>query len=85
MNKIESNFGFKLMALTFNLRDLLRPRIDILKEAGIKPGYHVLDYGCGPGSYISSILPDWSVDPVWSMLWTSIPSLFKWSGTLPQR
>jgi ubiquinone/menaquinone biosynthesis C-methylase UbiE len=40
------------MALSFKFRDFFRPRIDILKEAGIKPGYHVLDYGCGPGSYI---------------------------------
>ena len=52
MHKTESNLGFRLMALAFKLRDLLRPRIGILKEAGIKPGYHVLDYGCGPGSYI---------------------------------
>ncbi|MCG2736688.1 MAG: class I SAM-dependent methyltransferase [Candidatus Methanoperedenaceae archaeon] len=52
MKKTASNLGFKLMALTFNLRDLLRPRINILKEAGIKPGHHVLDYGCGSGSYI---------------------------------
>ena len=52
MHKTESNLGFRLMALAFKLRDLLRPRIGILKEAGIKPGYQVLDYGCGPGSYI---------------------------------
>jgi ubiquinone/menaquinone biosynthesis C-methylase UbiE len=26
--------------------------MDILKEVGIKPGFHVLDYGCGPGSYV---------------------------------
>lgn len=52
MDKIGSNLGFRLMALSFKFRDLLRPRIDILKEVGIKPGYHVLDYGCGSGSYI---------------------------------
>ncbi len=52
MNKTVPNLGFKLIALAFNLRDLFRPRIDILKEAGIKTGYHVLDYGCGSGSYI---------------------------------
>jgi ubiquinone/menaquinone biosynthesis C-methylase UbiE len=40
------------MALTNKLRDFLRPRIQILKEAGIQKGFHVLDYGCGPGSYI---------------------------------
>jgi ubiquinone/menaquinone biosynthesis C-methylase UbiE len=53
MNKTASNPGFRLMALAFKFRDLLRPRIEILKEAGIKPGYHVLDYGCGSGSYIT--------------------------------
>ena len=43
---------FKLMALTYRLRDLFSPRKSILKEAGIKQGFHVLDYGCGSGSYI---------------------------------
>lgn len=50
---MKSNLGFRIMALSFKLRDLLRPRIDILKEVGIKPGYHILDYGCGSGSYIT--------------------------------
>ncbi|MGZ7210545.1 MAG: hypothetical protein ACXVHV_11745, partial [Methanobacterium sp.] len=36
----------------FDTPDFFRPRIDILEEAGIKSGYHVLDYGCGSGSYI---------------------------------
>lgn len=49
---MESNAGFRLMALSFKIRDILRPRIAILKEADIKPGYYVLDYGCGSGSYI---------------------------------
>jgi len=26
--------------------------MNILKEVGIKPGFQVLDYGCGPGSYV---------------------------------
>jgi ubiquinone/menaquinone biosynthesis C-methylase UbiE len=43
---------FKMMAFSFKLRDLFSPRRNILKEVGIKPGYNVLDYGCGPGSYI---------------------------------
>jgi len=46
-----SNLHFKLMAFTFKIRDLLIPPIKILKEADIKPGFTVLDYGCGPGSY----------------------------------
>jgi len=40
------------MSLVFKFRDLFAPRINILKEAGIKPGFHILDYGCGPGGYI---------------------------------
>jgi cyclopropane fatty-acyl-phospholipid synthase-like methyltransferase len=39
------------MAVTFRIRDLLRPRRDVLAEAPIKPGSRVLDFGCGPGSY----------------------------------
>ena len=47
-----SDMGFKLMALIFKVRDFLRPRVALLREAGIEPGFGVLDYGCGPGSYI---------------------------------
>jgi ubiquinone/menaquinone biosynthesis C-methylase UbiE len=43
------------MALTFKIRDFLRPRRDIVKEVGIKQDFHVPDYGCGPGSYISAV------------------------------
>jgi ubiquinone/menaquinone biosynthesis C-methylase UbiE len=49
----ESNIGFKLMAFMFKFRDSFAPRKNILKEVGIKPGYHLLDYGCGPGGYIT--------------------------------
>jgi ubiquinone/menaquinone biosynthesis C-methylase UbiE len=52
MDKAESNLGFRLMALGYKFRDLRLPRINILREVGIKTGFHVLDYGCGPGSYI---------------------------------
>jgi ubiquinone/menaquinone biosynthesis C-methylase UbiE len=52
MDKAESNLGFRLMAFGFKFRDFFLPRKNILKEVGIKPGFHVLDYGCGPGSYI---------------------------------
>jgi ubiquinone/menaquinone biosynthesis C-methylase UbiE len=43
---------FRLMALLFRVRDLLLPRMNILREAGIRPGFNVLDYGSGPGGYI---------------------------------
>lgn len=52
MDRVESNLSFKLMAFSYKFRDFFQPCIDILKEVGIKPGDHVLDYGCGPGSYI---------------------------------
>ena len=50
-----SDFGFKAMAFTFRIRDFLRPRSDIVKEARIREGFHVLDYGCGPGSYVKAV------------------------------
>ena len=51
MDKTMSNFHFWLMSFMFKVRDFLIPRKNILKEADIKPGFHILDYGCGPGSY----------------------------------
>lgn len=56
VNKPMSNIGFKLMSLMFKVRDLLRPRSDVLKEAGIEPGFAVLDFGCGPGGYIAPLV-----------------------------
>jgi ubiquinone/menaquinone biosynthesis C-methylase UbiE len=50
-----SDFGFKTMALTFRIRDFFSPRKDIVKEVGIKEGFHVLDYGCGSGSYVTAV------------------------------
>jgi len=39
------------MALFFVFRDIVSPPEKIVGEAGLKPGFTVLDYGCGPGSY----------------------------------
>ena len=52
MDKPEPNFHFKAMSFTYKFRDFFLPRKNILKEVRIKPGFSVLDYGCGPGSYI---------------------------------
>jgi SAM-dependent methyltransferase len=38
--------------LSLKIRDFFLPRMNILKEVGIRPGFCVLDYGCGSGSYI---------------------------------
>src|SRR5919107_1115448 len=52
MDKPMSNFSFKAMTLILRVRDLFRPPQKVLSEVGmIKPGTHVLDYGCGPGNY----------------------------------
>jgi len=55
MDKPMSNFPFQFMSCGYKFRDFFLPRKNILKEVGIKPGFHVLDYGCGPGSYITPL------------------------------
>lgn len=52
MEEPDSEFKFHANALIFKFRDFFFPRRKILEEAGIKPGFKVLDYGCGSGSYI---------------------------------
>ncbi len=47
-----SDFHFRWMSFGYKFRDLFLSRKNILKEVGIEPGFHVLDYGCGPGSYV---------------------------------
>jgi ubiquinone/menaquinone biosynthesis C-methylase UbiE len=53
MDKPMSNLMFNGMSFFFKMRDLFLPRREILKEVGIKPGFRVLDYGCGPGAYVT--------------------------------
>jgi len=43
-----------MMSLCFMVRDALSPRAPLLMEAGIAPSMCVLDFGCGPGSYVIS-------------------------------
>jgi ubiquinone/menaquinone biosynthesis C-methylase UbiE len=50
-----SGLDFRITAFTFKIRDFLRPRRDIVKEVGIKEAFHVLDYGCGSGSYVPAV------------------------------
>ena len=51
MDKPMSNFDFIFMSFGFRFRDFFLPRKHILEEVGIKLGFSILDYGCGPGSY----------------------------------
>lgn len=50
-SNIVSIIDFKMLSLLISIRDFIKPRENILKEVKIKPGFCVLDYGCGPGSY----------------------------------
>jgi ubiquinone/menaquinone biosynthesis C-methylase UbiE len=43
------------MALSFKVRDALKPRENIIREVELKNGFHVLDYGCGPGGYVIAV------------------------------
>jgi SAM-dependent methyltransferase len=51
MRGIFDNLPFRFKTLLFRFRDLFSPRIDFLMGANLRPGFHVLDYGCSYGSY----------------------------------
>lgn len=51
MDKQQSNLHFRFMSFGFRFRDFFQPRKKVLAEVNIEPGFNVLDYGCGPGSY----------------------------------
>ena len=51
MNMLISTISFNLMSFGFKIRNFFNPPASILEEAKIKPGFYILDYGCGPGSY----------------------------------
>ena len=46
------NFFFRIMSSIFKVRDTFSPIDDRIDNVGIKEGDTVIDYGCGPGSYI---------------------------------
>jgi ubiquinone/menaquinone biosynthesis C-methylase UbiE len=43
---------YNLMVLEYKLRDRHNKPGEILRQFGIKPGFTVVDYGCGPGRYL---------------------------------
>jgi ubiquinone/menaquinone biosynthesis C-methylase UbiE len=51
-----SKFEFQRMALMLSLRDLFSAPESTLAEVEIRPGFHVLDYGCGSGSFTLAAL-----------------------------
>ncbi len=46
------NFAFRLMSFVFTIRDILLPVGKRLDRFGIEKGFIVVDFGCGPGSYV---------------------------------
>jgi len=50
-NKNQSNIDFRFMSFFFKIRDKFHPPINKIRNANIKDGEIILDYGCGSGSY----------------------------------
>lgn len=50
-NKPQSSLDFKFMAFFFKIRDIFNPPIEKIRNTSVQERDHVLDYGCGPGSY----------------------------------
>ncbi|MDV2481300.1 class I SAM-dependent methyltransferase [Methanoculleus sp. Wushi-C6] len=46
------NISFRLMSFSIRIRDWIRPPGGLLTGVGIGTGMTVVDYGCGPGSYV---------------------------------
>lgn len=46
-----NNFGFKMMAFFFGIRNIFNPPKKILEEIEIKKGFNILDYGSGTGCF----------------------------------
>jgi ubiquinone/menaquinone biosynthesis C-methylase UbiE len=47
-----SDTGFKMMSWVFRVMDLFRDEAKRIEPFGIKPGFVVVDWGCGPGRHI---------------------------------
>ncbi len=51
MGKFLSNLDFKMMVFFFKIRDFFKDPMEKIDKTDVKRGDHVLDYGCGSGSY----------------------------------
>lgn len=56
------NAAFHIMSFFLRCRDLVRPRSRILEEVDIRPGNHVLDFGCAHGSYTFPVSESVGID-----------------------
>ena len=46
------NTPFRIMSFIMAIRDVLLPVSKRLDQFGIDKGFIVIDFGCGPGSYV---------------------------------
>ena len=46
------NIAFRCMSFIFSIRDIFFPVDKKLEKFNIKEGFTIVDYGCGPGSYL---------------------------------
>jgi ubiquinone/menaquinone biosynthesis C-methylase UbiE len=46
------NLFFRVMTQAMKIRNLSMPPADMLAEVEIKPGFKVLDFGCGPACFV---------------------------------
>lgn len=46
------DIGFRMMSFTFAIMDIFCPVDRRLDTFGIKEGFTIIDYGCGPGRYL---------------------------------
>ena len=49
------NIAFKLMSFIFKITDIFCPLEKRINSFGIKEGFTVIDYGCGPGRYLKTV------------------------------
>lgn len=48
------DIAFRAMSFIFRIRDFFSPPEERIGDLGIKRGFTVVDYGCGPGRYVEA-------------------------------
>lgn len=51
LTRHKCHIGLNFLFIYFKIRDFFSPPINTLRRIGIDPGWKVLDYGCGSGSF----------------------------------
>jgi len=51
-SEVMANWSYQLMRIAFKVVDIFKNPAKRLDDFDIKPGWNVIDYGCGPGRYL---------------------------------